>query len=139
LAGPAACGEEDESPFTETGVTKPRYVSDGDQICRDAERRLRVVGREVAQDARGGDPAADDVARAAEESVVPIVRDRIADLRALEPPPGDEEEVDRIYDAADEALARIEEDPQLAERADEVFREASRLASEYGFQDCAGV
>jgi hypothetical protein len=79
------------------------------------------------------------VARAAEESVIPIVRDRIADLRALEPPPGDEEEVDRIYDAADEALARIEEDPQLAERADEVFREASRLASEYGFQDCAGV
>jgi hypothetical protein len=138
VAGPAACGD-DESPFTATGVTKPQYVSDGDQICREAERSLDAVSRELARDARGGDPASDDVARAAEEEVIPIVRDRIADLRALEPPPGDEEEVDRIYDAAEDALAEIEERPERAEQADEVFREASRLASEYGFQDCTGV
>jgi hypothetical protein len=122
-----------------SGVTKPRYVAEGDQICRDAERSLREAARELAREAEGPDPSGDEIARTAEERVIPIVRERIEDLRALEPPPGDEEEVDEIYDAAEAALARIEEDPELAESADEVFKEASRLASAYGFQDCAGV
>lgn len=139
MAGlPLGCGGDDESPFTATGVTKPRYIADGDQICRDAERRLREAARELARTARG-DPTGNAVERAAEETVIPIIRDRIEDLRELEPPPGDGEEVDEIYDAAEDALARIEARPALAERGDEVFREASRLASAYGFQDCAAT
>ncbi len=120
-------------------MTKPRYIADGDQICRDAEKELRGAAREIGQRARGSDPSLDEVERAAEETVIPVIRQRIEDLRGLRPPPGDEEEVDEIYDAADEALARIEANPALAERGDEVFRDASRLASAYGFQDCAGV
>lgn len=133
-----ACGE-DESPFTVTGVTKPRYVAQGDEICRDAERKLRATARDVAREVRGQEPGGEAITRVTEESVIPVVEERIADLRALTPPPGDEQEVDRIYDAADEALHRIEADPELAERADKVFAEAARLASAYGFQDCAGV
>ncbi len=136
--GAAACGEDDDSPFTVTGVTKPRYIADGDQICRDAEKELRAAAREIGSSARGSDASLDEVERTARETVIPVVRERIADLRQLEPPPGDEQEVEEIYQAADEALARIEADPALADRADQVFRDASRLASAYGFQDCAG-
>ena len=128
----AGCGE-DQGPFTVTGVTKPQYLAEGDEICAQAERDLRDAAARVGRAASDG-----EVERLAREAVIPVVERRIARLRALEPPPGDEEEVDAILDAADEALDRLRADPLLAERADQLFGQAGRLAADYGFEDCAG-
>ena len=128
----AACGE-DTGPFTVTGVTKPQYIAEGDAICAEAERDLRRAGAKL-----GRAPSAAELDRVVDRTVVPVVRQRIARLRALEPPPGDEAEVAAIYDAAEEGLARIEARPALAERPDQVFSRTSRLAREYGFEECAG-
>lgn len=134
---PACGGGDDESPFTQTGVTKPRYIADADAICREAERRLRSASRGLAGRLERGEASARAVEQVARETVIPVVERRIEDLRALEPPPGDEREIDRIYEAAERALERIRRDPRLAERADRVFARASELAAAYGFQDCA--
>lgn len=131
--GLAACGE-DQGPFTVTGVTKPQYIADGDEICAEAERELRAASARV-----GRAPTDAVVERVAREAVIPVVERRIERLRSLEPPPGDEAEVDAIYDAAQDALDRLEANPALARSADQVFGKASRLAADYGFEDCAGT
>jgi hypothetical protein len=128
----AACGE-DMGPFTVTGVTKPQYVAEGDAICADAQRELDRAAARI-----GSAPSAAEVEPVVEKTVVPVVRERIERLRALEPPPGDEAEVAAIYDAAEASLRRIEARPALAERADQVFARTSRLAREYGFRNCSG-
>ena len=129
----AGCGE-DQGPFTVTGVTKPQYLADGDQICAEAERELRDASACI-----GRAPTDAEVERVARDAVIPVVEQRIERLRALEPPPGDEAEVDAIYDAAQEALDRLKANPSLARSADQVFGRASRLAADYGFEDCAGT
>ena len=73
----------------------------------------------------------------------PVRRSRSGGWAAIPPydapPPGDEPEVDAIYDAAQDALDRLEANPSLARSADQVFGRASRLAADYGFEDCAGT
>ena len=128
----AGCGE-DQGPFTVTGVTKPQYIAEGDQICAEAEHDLRDASARI-----GRAPTDAEVERVARVAVVPVIERRIDRLRALEPPPGDEAEVDAIYDAAQDALDRLEANPALARSADQVFGRASRLAADYGFEDCAG-
>jgi hypothetical protein len=129
----AACGE-DTGPFTVTGVTKPQYVARGDEICAEGERELRQAGVKVSRA-----PSAAELERVVQRTVLPVVDERIERLRAMEPPPGDEAEVAAIYDAAEQSLERIEARPALAERPDQVFSRTSRLAREYGFEDCAGA
>ena len=127
------CGEDEEaSPLAQPAVSKPRYIAAGDQICAEGDRELRREGKDLA---RAGTA---ELTAAVEDEIIPLLETRIADLRALEPPPGDEEEVAEIYDAAERSLDRIRQDPELVERAEEVFEPASRLASRYGFSDCAG-
>ena len=128
----AGCGDEQSSPLAQSGVSKPSYIAAGDVICAEGDRELTREGRKIA---RGGGA---ELGRSVEETIVPLLEMRIADLRALEPPAGDEQQVVEIYDAAERSLERIRQDPDLVERAEEVFAPASRLAARYGFSDCAG-
>ncbi len=129
----AACGE-DTGPFTATDVTKPQYILRGDEICAEGERELRKAATRI-----GRAPGDSEVERVVRDTVIPVIAERIDRLRALEPPAGDEQEVDRIFDAAEQALERVEADPALAEQADQVFGGTSRLANAYGFDSCAGA
>ena len=129
----AGCGDDAQpSPLAQSGVSKPSYIAAGDEICAKGDRELTREGRRIA---RGG---AAELRRSVEETIVPVLEMRVADLRALEPPAGDEEQVAEIYDAAERSLERIRQDPEQVERAEEVFEPASRLAASYGFSDCAG-
>ena len=120
-------------PFTVTGVTKPQYIAEGDAICAEGEREL---DRAAVQIARARSDA--ELARVVEQTVVPVVQERIDRLRALEPPPGDEAEVAAIYDAGEATIERVEARPELAENPEQVLGQTSRLARQYGFRDCAG-
>ena len=71
--------------------------------------------------------------------VIPRLREQIADLRALTPPTGDEQEVAAIYDAAEAGIEKLAADPALFNDEGAVTRElnqAERLARSYGFFDC---
>lgn len=66
---------------------------------------------------------------------LPNIKNQLAQLRDLPAPEGDEEDVERIFDAADEALRRAEEDPQsLAEG--NPFERSIALAKDYGLTNC---
>lgn len=129
----AGCGDDEgSSPLAQPTLSKPGYIAAGDEICAEGDRELKREGRKLA---RAGSA---ELRAGVEDEIIPLLEARIADLRALEPPAGDEEEVAKIYDAAERSLERVRQEPELVERAEEVFAPASRLAARYGFSDCAG-
>lgn len=114
--------------------SKEDYIAAADRICSDFNAELgRVV--EEAQ-ASGTSPA-----RFVIEEMVPLYRDEFARLRELTPPEGDEQAVSAIFDAGEEGVDQIEEDPAAFVRGGGAqaipgLAQASDLAADYGFEVC---
>lgn len=72
---------------------------------------------------------------------LPLFREQIAELRALEAPEADAEDLARLWDDLEEATEdleqAVEEDPQgtLSGELDP-FAEQRATAQEYGFEEC---
>ena len=143
--GAAGCGggDEETSATATTGVTgfsgeapddPISYHLAADKYCRQAERELD----QAAADAFSGQtPSPEEVADFVNESYIPVMRRQLEQIRTIPIPPGEEDAVNEIYDAFDEGLAQAEEDPEaLVEGPPPGIEEASRLAAEYGFDDC---
>jgi hypothetical protein len=65
------------------------------------------------------------------------VRKQIDEIRALGIPSGDEQEVEAIFAAAEEALKETEEDPSVfGQGGVGPFAKANKLSREYGLTVC---
>jgi hypothetical protein len=141
----AACGGDDDGNGDGDGegeaagagdgkpLSKAEYIADADQICGETTLRLAV-----AQQERGQAESVEEVEEYVREDFVPIFSEQVEKLRELQPPKGDEKTVDAVYDAVDEALAEVREEPDLLLQTDVggVFDKANRLARAYGFEQC---
>jgi hypothetical protein len=105
-----------------------------DRYCRQAEHELDKAAREQFGDQQ---PSPEELADFVEEFYLPIMRRQMAQIRTIPIPPGEEEDVNAIYDAFDEGLAEAESQPEdLLNGPPAGIVEASRLAVDYGFDDC---
>ena len=121
------CGDDDEATTgaaadtttatsTETSaepLSKKEYVEQADEICLRVNDEVQGV-------------------QSFPEEGPPIIEGGLAELRALPQPEGDEEQLDEVYTAGEEALATLEgatEEPQ-----EDPFKEFTKLADDYGFE-----
>jgi hypothetical protein len=117
---------------------KAEYVAETDAICeRLSEDSVALVDETLGE--RNVTPKRLRVV--SRESAV-IQRQALADLRALPPPPGDEELVERIWDALERAIDEISalsvDDPgEPGGPADVALNEFGALATDYGLGACA--
>lgn len=135
----AGCGSSsDEEP-----LTKAQYVKRANAICEKAvtERDKGIlVGLRLLE--KSGD--AEDSAKQEElvtDVALPPLRRMVTQLEALNPPEGQEDEVDAFIEGFDEAVGTFEADPSLALGAEsrEPFTEPSKLATQYGLNECRWV
>ena len=140
LAGTlAACGGDDDDGGDETGgggsPSKEEYITQGDEICA---RGTAEIAKQAIEKYGSAQPSVDQVKSFARDVVAPTLQRQVDELRALDPPKGDGDTVDEIYDAADEGIAQLEKDPDLLAEpgAGGAFDEANELAQDYGFQQC---
>jgi hypothetical protein len=139
VTGLAACGDDDEGP------SKAEYIEKADAVCAAADPKLDEIWR------KGGPEPSPKQAQAVLQELAPEERKLLAELRALEKPEGDQDEIDRIWAARErgveelEAAARspasaaafVESDPGgEGEGQEGGYDEAARLASVYGMVDC---
>lgn len=126
----AGCAEE-----AEPAMTKAEYVDQGNEVCADATEALDEAAEEAGLDQI--DPAG-QVAFIQSE-VVPSVRRQIADLRELGFPPGDEEELDDLYDDAEDTLIVLARDPAslLRTEGESPFAAINLRLADYGLEECA--
>lgn len=151
VAAPVGCGGGDSSSSTrastttaaESGVTgftgeaptdPISYHAIADRYCRKAEHELDRAVRERFGD---GEPTDEEFATFVSDVYVPVMRRQMEQIRTIPIPAGEEEKLNAIYEAFDEGIDEAEADPgALVAGPPAGIKEASRLALEYGFDDC---
>ncbi len=129
--GLAACGDDD-SPFTATGPTKLRFVSEADFICRSYEPRII----EALEGLGGADDAG--LERIA-DTLADVLGDQLAELQELPRPEQDRELLEQIFASVVSELVALRREPETLNQPNALFARTSDLATEYGFQDCGDV
>jgi hypothetical protein len=114
-------------------ATRAEWAEEANAICR-ANADL------PDGPATEGDDAAD---RAFLRDAIPIAREELADLRALDEPADDAARIEQMYAAIDEAIGALAEiadggDAMVAgARARQAYDRANAIASELGLNVCA--
>ena len=141
LAIAGCSGDDDENDGG--GLSKEDYIAQADAICQDAEAREMEAGLPPP-----GGPI--DSPRLQKE-IVAIARDTLADLEALEPPEGDEEDVAKIVSAVERVADTREKQFKAARAGDsgaeteaesDFFTASQDLgasAGAYGLTSCSGL
>lgn len=127
----AGCGGSSEEP-----LTKAEFVKKGNKICQEATQTRE---KEVDELTERFNPNGDQEAFR-EEAVISLLptyqgaAEQIGDLAA---PDGDEERVEEIVSAMNEAAEKVEANPQTATISNLPFRQANQAAEDYGLNACA--
>ena len=133
----SACGGDDGGP------SKAEFIEEADAICRESEERSQQIAAAGFRDPQN--PTGEEVL-AIIEKLLPIQRETIADVRELEMPEDDEDEINSILDRAEAATDEVAaiRDPQQAMAAvqaadtpQDPFYEANQAAADYGFDECS--
>ena len=142
----AGCGGDDDgdgsaqdgATTVEGELSKPRYIAEGDRICAEGTAR---IAREALDRYGDAQPSLEQVDEFSGDVVAPVLQEQVDQLRALPPPKGDDETVAAIWDAVQDGIDALREDPSLlAEPATGgAFDEANGLAQEYGFRQCGSA
>jgi hypothetical protein len=129
-------GDDNDPGATSTGpLTKGAYIARGDQICAQGTLTIGQAGQERFGSSQ---PTRDQAVQFGQSVVVPSLEDTLTKLRALEPPAGDEATTKAIYDALQQGLDKLKQDPGLFVQSGSggAFDRANRLAQSYGFKQC---
>lgn len=136
----AGCGGGDggdtSSTSTHAGpLSKSDYITSGDQICAQGTLAIGQAGRERFGTSQ---PTREQAIQFGQDIVVPSLEDTLRKLRALEPPVGDEAKTAAIYDALEQGVNKLKQDPSLFIQSGQAgaFDRANNLARAYGFTQC---
>jgi len=135
-------GEESKPPLEGGSLTRAAFIKQADARCNainsEQSTMLEAFGKENKIK-----PGVSPTERQEEiilEVALPNVRKNIEQLDEMEPPSGDEGELQAIVDANEKALDEIEIDPseivQTGYTKIAVFAEGTKLSMAYGFKVC---
>lgn len=131
LLAVSGCGGGGDS----TSVTKAQYVKQAEALCKKEEEKrfgeLMAKGQKLEEEAKGKAIST----KAKEEAfvtLVPSYEKMVDSLRALDKPEGDEEKLEAIYDAMDEAAQNMKQNPGTALVSEVAFSKANKLSKAYG-------
>ena len=137
------CGDDDEesaSTTTSSELTKAQFIREANRICKQQDDKIERVSQQFFADAPNDkEPPPQEVAQFGKKTVFPAIQDEIDRIRALGPPEGDSGEVQKMLEAAESGLAKLEAEPDQLEKGGVAssFEEFQKLASAYGLDECA--
>lgn len=130
----AACSDDKEPE----GISKADYLAQAKTICQKGNKALTSASNDVfaklAPGQKLSEPEVDEFVR---KTVIPTIRDQVAQLRALPPPKGERDHVEEIYKALDQGLDELDKSPKKLSDGSNVFADADKLANKYGISVCA--
>ncbi len=138
----AAAADDDGVPTGD--VSKQDYIAQADEICATGDRQINRAGDDYFGPGgelglqEGEEPSEEQIAAFVEETVIPNIQGQLDDLGELEAPEADADQINEIYDTAQDSLDELADDPAVAAGENNLFREANRLARDYGLEACGG-
>lgn len=128
----AGCGGNDS-----TSLTKAEFIKQGDAICKETDKsQNQKIRAYLAENPKTPSTKANT------EKVIsvafPQIKAEVEELAALDPPSGDEEEIEAIVAGVEEGLEEAEKNPVSTNKtgAGNPFDEVGKLARKYGFKEC---
>jgi hypothetical protein len=135
----AGCGSDDDSDTT-ASLTKTEFIKQADAICAKSEKQVSTEFEDFAKEndiPLDKEPSEEQSEELVEEVLIPSVQDQADGIRDLGLPSGDEDRVEAMLDALDEAIEEAEDDPAaLFASGSDPFAKANKLASDYGLEVC---
>src|SRR5262245_30219656 len=112
----AGCGSDDDTTATTAALTKAQFLKQGNQICSEGNKEINAGFEEFAEEnniPKNKRPSDAQLEEVAETVLIPSVSDQVEGIKELGAPEGEEEQVEEITDAAEEAIEEGEEDPAV--------------------------
>jgi hypothetical protein len=131
------CGGDDDDSTNASNdqamIVKADFIQAANTACQERGKEMKAGAQGLIAEAESGSP------KAAREKLIKTViapgfEGEVDDLKALEPPPGDEEEVEEIITAIQELVDRMRSD--LAEGRNYPYRKTENIAAAYGLPAC---
>lgn len=133
---PIACGgdgADEVDAFDEDVIAKADFIQAANAACQARIKQMKAKSRRVFAKASEKSPQA-GAKLLIEQVVVPGFEGELRDLRALQPPPGDEARVEQVIDAIQEMVDRTQRD--LGQGRPYPYRKTENLTAAYGLPDC---
>jgi len=138
----AGCGSNSSNAAATDAATQPltkkEFIQRAETACVSGLKKKDQVAlpelQKLALESRGI-PDPKKVAKIVEDSVLPIYRNIVAGLGQLNPPKGDEAQVEKIVREFEQALEKTEAAPAKAAEVN-AFAAANEAARAYGMEAC---
>jgi hypothetical protein len=135
LVGVGCGGDDDDSS---SGVTKSAFVKQADAVCKDFNAQIQKGVEDLPEDTSQA-----DVAQFTLDTAVPLFRDQLDKLRALDVPAADADQVAQMWDdleaGTDQLEQKLKDDPQAVFAEDyDPFGDVNKALNKYGLKQCAG-
>lgn len=124
------CGSSDDSS-SEEGLTKDEVIAKADDICTSYNNQFKEKVKDIPADASDA-----EATKFVSTVAVPLYKEELTDLQAIDPDPSVAAEWDALTSALGSDLAAVEADPRLALSTDTAFPNATRLAKKFGLKVC---
>jgi hypothetical protein len=136
---PADQDDADDADDGDDGgsISREDFIEQANEICRQgsADMEASAEDYDIDDDTEMSD---ESVERWITEALLPAMRQQIEDIRALGFPEGDEDELNSIFEDAEDAIDEIEDDPTAAIEGDEdPFEDINDRLEGYGLDVCA--
>jgi len=136
-----ALGCGDGGADTSAADARADFIAAADQICTETSARVDAELKRRQQQAGTDVATGAEVTEFYKQVTLPELQRMYKQIGELTPPPGDEDQIDAILDAGEEAISAGKEDlKSLAKPAGQgnPFDEVNGLEQDYGFTVCGG-
>jgi hypothetical protein len=125
----AGCGGGDDN------LTKAEFLKQGNEICKKGSQQIDKEAKKVFTSNQ--EPSQAEFNKFVTGTVIPSTQGQIDDIRDLNPPSDDEDQVNAILDSAQAALDKTKQDPTLLQGGkNDPFKKTNQLSKAYGLTVC---
>lgn len=137
----AGCGGGGDETTTTASLSKAQFIKKADGICASAEKEVEGEFESFAKEHKLSEkqpPSHGESEEAATSILIPSIEGQVEDIRALGAPAGEEEKVEELLTAVEDALDKAKQDPAafIETEGEGDFAHANKLAREYGLTVC---
>lgn len=136
----AGCGSDDGSgsdgESSSPPLTKQEYISEADAICAEGDAEITAALEEQFPTGLSEQPSIEEQREFISTTVADGFESQLDQLRELNPPEADAEQVNAILDELDALVDTARNDPDALISGDAGGNQAGQLAQDYGFTDC---
>ena len=124
----AGCGGGDDE------LTKSEFIAQADAICKQGNKRIDAAAEKIFNSKQP--PTQAETNKFATETLIPDIQRQVDEVRDLNEPSDDSDQVNAFLDSAQAELDKGKEDPSYI-TSNKSFSKTNKLGKAYGFKVCS--